>query len=130
VTTTSTTTATTTTSTTSTTTTTLAGSSQISVSTVNSAGAPINGYYTTLWQNGVMLQWCYSPCSFVVSNGQTYQVAVADYGGETFSHWSDGITNIFHTVTLGSISITLSLTAVYTPYVVRPEAATDGSNRF
>ncbi|TLY17450.1 MAG: hypothetical protein E6K86_01960 [Thaumarchaeota archaeon] len=115
VTTTTTTTATTTTSTTSTTTTTLAGSSQISVSTVNSAGAPINGYYTTLWQNGVMLQWCYSPCSFVVSNGQTYQVAVADYGGETFSHWSDGITNIFHTVTLGSISITLSLTAVYTP---------------
>src|SRR5881296_1211740 len=115
VTTTTTTTATTTTSTTSTTTTTLAGSSQISVSTVNSAGAPIDGYYTTLWQNGVMLQWCYSPCSFVVSNGQTYQVAVADYGGETFSHWSDGTTNIFHTVTLGSISITFSLTAVYTP---------------
>src|SRR2546422_5658478 len=113
--TTTTTTATTTTSTTSTTTTALAGSSQISVSTVNSAGAPINGYYTTLWQNGVTLQWCYSPCSFVVSNGQTYQVAVADYGGETFSHWSDGTTNIFHTVTLGSISITLSLTAVYTP---------------
>src|SRR2546427_1141892 len=115
VTTTTTTTTATTTSTTSTTTTTLAGFSQISVSTVNSAGAPINGYYTTLWQNGVMLQWCYSPCSFVVSNGQTYQVAVADYGGETFSHWSDGITNIFHTVTLGSISITFSLTAVYPP---------------
>src|SRR2546428_410774 len=115
VTTTTTTTATTTTSTTSTTTTTLAASSQISVSTVNSAGAPIDGYYTTLWQNGVMLQWCYSPCSFVVSNGQTYQVAVADYGGEAFSHWSDGTTNTFHTVTLGSISITFSLTAVYTP---------------
>src|SRR5438132_5696698 len=46
VTTTTTTTTATTTSTTSTTTTTLAGSSQISVSTVNSAGAPINGYYT------------------------------------------------------------------------------------
>ena len=115
VTTTTTTTTATTTSTTSTTTTTLADFSQISVSTVNSAGAPIDGYYTTLWQNGVMLQWCYSPCSFVVSNGQTYQVAVADYGGETFSHWSDGTTNIFHTVTLGSISITFSLTAVYTP---------------
>ena len=42
-------------------------------------------------------------------------VSPFDYGGETFSHWSDGTTNIFHTVTLGSISITFSLTAVYTP---------------
>src|SRR2546425_1014320 len=53
VTTTTTATTTTATSTTSTTTTPL-GSSQISVSTVNSTGTPIDGYYTTLWQNGVM----------------------------------------------------------------------------
>jgi hypothetical protein len=85
------------------------------VSTVNSGGSPINGYYTTLWQNGAQLKYCFSPCSFTVNSGQTYQVAVADYGGETFNHWSDGTTTRFHTVVVGSTSSTISLTAVYSP---------------
>jgi hypothetical protein len=91
------------------------GQSAISVSTVNSGGSPINGYYTTLWQNGAQLKYCFSPCSFTVNSGQTYQVAVADYGGETFNHWSDGTTTRFHTVVVGSTSSTISLTAVYSP---------------
>jgi len=91
------------------------GSSYISVTTTNSAGTAISGYYATLWQNGVQLQSCFSPCSFTVGNGQTYQVAVADHGGETFNHWSDGTTARFHPVTVPSSSTTISLTAVYNP---------------
>lgn len=89
--------------------------SVISVSTVNSAGSPLTGFYTTLWQNGVQLQSCFSPCSFTVNNGQTYQIAVADYGGEAFSHWSDGTTSRLITVNVPSSSTTIPLTAVYSP---------------
>jgi hypothetical protein len=64
----------------------------IFVSTVNSSNAPIAGIYTTLWQNGVLAQSCFSSCQFVVGNGQTYQVAVADWGNYSFNHWTGGST--------------------------------------
>jgi hypothetical protein len=89
--------------------------STINVGTSNSTGASINGYYATLWQSGVQLQSCFSPCSFTVNNGQTYQVAVSDYGGESFSYWGDGTTTRFHTVNVPGTSTTISLTAIYTP---------------
>ena len=77
-------------------------SSTIYVSTVDSAGHPITGYYTTLWQNGVQLQSCFSSCSFTVSAGQTYQVLASSYGSETFNRWlNDGSTG-FETVNVPS----------------------------
>jgi hypothetical protein len=91
------------------------GQSTITVSTANSAGNAISGYYTTFWQGGTMLYSCFSPCSYLVANGQTYQVAVADYGDTIFSHWSDGTTSRFYTVTIGSTSTKISLTAIYAP---------------
>lgn len=92
-----------------------ADQSKISVKTVNSVGNEIIGYYTTLWQGSTMLRECFSPCSFFVNNGATYQVAVADYGGETFNAWSDGTLDRFHTVEIGSSSTTINLTAIYRP---------------
>src|SRR3989442_9425106 len=91
------------------------GYSSISVKTVNSAGAPLNGYLTTLSQNGTVISQYFSPCTFTVANGQTYQVLVADYQGETFSHWSDGTTSRVYTVIIGGTSTAVNLTAVYTP---------------
>jgi hypothetical protein len=92
-----------------------AGTSQLSVSSVNSAGSPIVGYYTTLWQGGAQVGQCFSPCSFTVNGGQTYQVEAAYYGTEIFNHWqNDGSTGL-ETVTIPSMSTTLSLTAVYRP---------------
>ena len=92
-----------------------AGQSTINVNTVNSVGVPLSGMFTTLWQNGVQIASCFSPCGFTVTNGQTYQVAVADFGMETFSHWSDGTTTRFHTVSVPPLSTTITLTAVYSP---------------
>jgi hypothetical protein len=85
----------------------------ISVGSVNSSGASMAGFYTTLWLNGVLNQSCFTSCSFTVSNGQTYQVAVADFGNFSFNHWTDGTTNRFHTVSVGGTSSTISLVAVY-----------------
>jgi len=91
------------------------GYSRITVSTVDSNGGGLTGYYSTLWQNAAMLRDCFSPCSFFVSNAQSYQVAVADFGSEAFAHWSDGNTNRFYTVSVGSDSTTIGLTAIYSP---------------
>jgi hypothetical protein len=86
--------------------------SRIYVATTDSSGNTINGYYTTLWQNGAQTSSAYSPVMFNANNGQTYQVAVADYGNYVFDHWSDGSTSRFHSVTTGT-DTTTNLTAVY-----------------
>jgi hypothetical protein len=90
-------------------------SSTINVLTVNSAGQPITGYYTTLWQNGTLRQSCFSPCSFIVNGGQTYQVMAASYAPETFNHWQNDGSTGFETVDVPGASTTISLTAVYGP---------------
>ena len=101
-----------------------AGDSRISVTTVNLQSQQIDGYYTTLWQNCqdqtqfgncVFLGECFSPCSFLVANGHEYQVAVADYGGEVFTRWSDNSVNRFYDLNVPAATTTISLTAVYTP---------------
>lgn len=100
-----------------------ADSSTISVNAVDASGNPITGLYTTLWQNGVLLQSCFAPCSLTVipattsgaavANGQSYQVAVSDFMGHAFSHWSDNTTIRFYPLSVGSTSTTIALTAVY-----------------
>ena len=90
--------------------------STLSIATVNGAGSPIAGYYVALWQNGVLVQSCYSTCSFTVNDGQTYQVTASSYGSETFSHWQDGTTGM-ETVNVPSTGTTtgIQLTATYVP---------------
>lgn len=82
----------------------------ISVTTVDSSGNQLYGYYTTLSQNGNVIQTAFSPAEFTVNSDQTYQVAVADYGQYVFDHWSDGSFDRFHDAQAGE-----SLTAVYRP---------------
>ena len=74
--------------------------STLTVKTVDPLGSAINGYYTTLWQNGALVGSAYSPTSFTLKTGQTYQLSVADYGSYVFDHWNDGSTIRQKTVTL------------------------------
>jgi hypothetical protein len=81
------------------------------------------GYYAALsTPSGTLLQSCFSPCSFTVDNGQYYTITVANYGSETFTHWSDDAGAVdpwggshFVTVPNSSTSTTITLTAVYSP---------------
>lgn len=88
------------------------GKSQIFVNSTDSGGHEIGGYYTTLWQNGVMIQPAFSKMSFIVDNNQTYSVAVSDFGNFVFDHWSDGTTSRFHDVATGNGSVA-KLEAIY-----------------
>jgi len=87
-----------------------ASTSTLTVKTVNAAGSAITGYYTTLSQNGAVVKTGFSPVSFTLKSGQTYQVSVADYGDYTFDHWNDGSTSRQKTVTGGQAT---TLTAYY-----------------
>jgi hypothetical protein len=93
--------------------------STLTVKTVNDVGSPISGYHTTLWQNGVIIKTAFSPASFTLNSGQTYQVAVADYGDYVFDHWNDGSTSRQKTINGGQIT---TLTAYYQN--VAPKEAT------
>jgi len=87
--------------------------STINISTVNSAGGQISGYYIALLQNGAQIEKCFSSCSFSVSGGQTYQVAASSFGSEIFNHWQNDKSAGLETVNVPTTSTTISLTAVY-----------------
>jgi len=63
-----------------------------------------------LAQGGVTLEIGFSPESFTVNNGETYQVFVSDFGGATFTQWSDGNTDNPRTF---SITSDTTFTAFY-----------------
>ena len=75
----------------------------------------MSGYYTTLWQNGGLVQSCFTACSFTVSNGQSYQVMLANFGNEVFNHWSDGTVGRSYTVNMPASGDAIDLTAIYYP---------------
>jgi hypothetical protein len=88
------------------------GKSIISISAVDSAGNPITGMTATLWLNGVLVGLTYTPSSFEANTGTIYYVAASNFGGYTFSHWSNGYTRSFYPIPVGSSPT--SLVAVYT----------------
>jgi hypothetical protein len=94
--------------------------SNIDVSTANNTGGHIYGYDITLWQNGQVINSCYSTCDLTFDNGVQYQIAAADYGNECFSEWASGSyvsTNEFYDVYVanGTGSAALQIAAVYVP---------------
>jgi hypothetical protein len=89
------------------------GAGSISVVTDVKGGGEIYGMYTTLWSNGALVTSCFSPCSFPVSGGHTYSVAVSNYGSYYFSEWGDGTLSQFFTVSEPASPTQLTLWAFY-----------------
>jgi hypothetical protein len=85
--------------------------SALTVKTVDSAGKAISGYYTTL-SGGGQTQSGFSPASFTLNGGQTYQVSVSDYGDYVFSHWEGGSTSRTQSVAAAN-GQAISMTAHY-----------------
>jgi hypothetical protein len=105
-------TSTSTTSTTSTSSTSTAGSSQLTVTSQNSAGATITGFWTVLYDHtGAVSASGYTPITYSLSDGQAYSVEADSYGSCTFSHWQDnGSTADPRSI---SISSNTNLVAIY-----------------
>lgn len=71
----------------------------LTVETVNAAGNPINGYYTTLSQNGAIVKTGYTPLKYTAETRSTYEISIASYGDYFFDHWDNGSKSKSRTVT-------------------------------
>ena len=76
-------------------------------------GDSLNGMFVALEQDGSVIVTGFTPVSFSVNSGQTYQVLADDYGQYTFSTWSSGGAANPITV-VASSGQTTTLTATYT----------------
>lgn len=71
----------------------------LTVKTSDMQGAPIEGLWVELWQNGVIIQEGFSPFSASVQTGTQYEVFVYNWENNVFDHWEDGSTNQLRTIT-------------------------------
>jgi hypothetical protein len=93
------------------------GQSSIAVSSIDTGGVTIMGMYTTLQQSGTTTSTTgFTPIKFATTSGQTYNIAVSDYGANYFDHWhnvSTGQNIATRVITITASGGPLQLTAVY-----------------
>jgi hypothetical protein len=73
------------------------------------SGGALSGMYVALEQGGSVISAGYTPTTFSLTPGQTYQVLADGYGQYAFSSWSNG--NTANPITITGAS--MSLTAIY-----------------
>ena len=89
-----------------------AAGSQVSVSSENSTGSTITGYYVVLFDSsGSVSGTGFTPTTFTTTASMTYGLQADSYGNCVFSKWSDGVTSNPRTLT--ATTGTLSFVAVY-----------------
>jgi len=85
---------------------------EITIITVDGSGVEIFGYYTTLQQGGVLLEFGFSPMTFTVNVGESYLIGVSDFPPYALDFWDDGSTELHRTV---SVTSDTTFTAHYLP---------------
>jgi len=89
-----------------------AATKNLTISAQTDTGQGLSGYYVTVTNSlGNTIRTGYTTAQFSLRAG-TYTVSISDYGGEYFSHWSDGTTTRSHSVTIKSGG-KVSLNAIY-----------------
>jgi hypothetical protein len=102
---------TTTSSTSTATSTTSSATSKLRITSQNTNGATITGYYTALFNSGVIVATGYTPHTYTLRNGQTYTVQADSYGSCQFAYWKDtGNTSFARSI---AINRNTNLVAVY-----------------
>jgi len=76
--------------------------SKITISTVNSDGVEMTGYWTMLWKDGKKFTSGFSPLTIEVTSGETYVVGVGNYKGVNFHHWDNDDTKRKRTFSISS----------------------------
>jgi len=87
-----------------------ASTSQLTITSQDTSGNTLTGYYAVLNQSGTVMATGLTPASFTLNNGQTYTVQVDNYGACNFAYWADTGSMIFYRTV--SISSNTSYTAV------------------
>jgi len=74
----------------------------LTINSVDMAGAPFLGFYTTISEGGTLIQTGFTPVTFIGTVGTTYTVETQDYLPWLFSNWEDGSPIAARDVTLSS----------------------------
>ena len=86
--------------------------SSVTITSQNSGGYYITGYYTVLYNSkGSVVGTGFTQKTFTTTAGQRYSVRVSSYRNCIFSQWSDGVTNNPRAFT--ATSGALSFSAIY-----------------
>src|SRR5690348_6859430 len=67
-----------------------ADTSAVTIYSQTQAGSEINGMYVALEQNGYIVATGFTPITWYLNTGQTYQILADNYGQYTFSYWNTG----------------------------------------
>lgn len=77
--------------------------SQLTITTQDTDGNPVYGYYTVLNYSGHIEATGFTTATFTLTDGDTYSVQVDNYGACSFDHWLDtGSTSYSRTVSITS----------------------------
>src|SRR5437879_3288856 len=82
--------------------------------TAQANGSGLNGMYVAVELYGSVVATGFTPVTFSLTAGQTYQVVADNYDPYSFLQWSSGSTSDPVTITAGSSGSTTTLTVTYT----------------
>src|SRR2546428_580522 len=85
--------------------------SALNITTEDSFGKTITGYFIILTQSGTTVASGFSPVTFTLTNGAQYSVGAGSFGNVVFDHWKDNGSTA--NPRLISISSDTALVAVY-----------------
>jgi len=74
----------------------------LTINSVDMAGAPFPGFFTTIHEGGTVVGTGFTPTTFVGTVGTTYTVETQDFLPYLFGNWEDGSTIAARDVTLSS----------------------------
>jgi len=74
----------------------------LTINSVDMAGAPFPGFFTTISEGGTVVGTGFTPTTFVGTVGTTYTVETQDFIPYLFGNWEDGSTIAARDVTLSS----------------------------
>lgn len=78
------------------------GTSELTITTVDELGNEIFGYWTVLYQYGLMIKTGFSPLTVDLNSGEDYEVFVGDWDGVNFDHHEDGSTQNPYPISINS----------------------------
>jgi hypothetical protein len=65
----------------------------LTVDSITTSGAPLNGMWTVIQSNGNVVASGFTPLTFSGTEGSVYTVTVSNYGNDQFSYWTPANTN-------------------------------------
>ena len=105
----------------------ISSTTSLTVQSVDSNGKPLTGLWTAISSNGAVVEEGYTPLAFQGTTGAQYTVSVSNYGSAHFTHWQDGTTSAWKTVTLSKATALTASFSTSLPITVQSVTSSGAS---